>query len=134
MILYFKVHSNILHTMLKKDSSVEPPSQNLRMTGHHENVVRALVDYCYLGKVDVDKLGEEHAVKFLQLANYYNISNLESILVNILFQKPAAWFSIYSAAYVFRFLNEYNGYKPFFNKILNILKRYKHEFFFRENK
>ncbi|CAL8068857.1 unnamed protein product [Orchesella dallaii] len=115
-------HSDVFFTMFTIGLQ-ESQTNRIEMNDISEEGVNALVNYFYQMKIDVEGISEEIAFELLQLAHRYNISNLESLMIDTLYYKPMNWFSLEAIISIYCFTSKIENYTMLYDKMLSWMKR-----------
>ncbi|CAL8130951.1 unnamed protein product [Orchesella dallaii] len=115
-------HSDVFHTMLTSGFS-ESTSNKIEMTDVSEEGLNIFLNYLYKDKINTEVIEEEIAVELLQISHKYNVSALESIMLEMLFNKPNNWFSVDSALSLYFITVNVTAHSALCEKMFDIIKR-----------
>ncbi|CAL8131005.1 unnamed protein product [Orchesella dallaii] len=114
--------SDVLHTMLTSGFQ-ESQSGRIEMMDVSEVGVKVLLNYFYQNVLDMEGITEDVAFELLNAAHKYNVKALEKMMAEILFKKPAEWFTLSNVLALYFFTVKVEEYETLCEKMMAILKK-----------
>ncbi|CAL8130957.1 unnamed protein product [Orchesella dallaii] len=114
--------SDVFHTMLTSGFS-ESTSHKIEMTDVSEEGLSIFLTYLYTYKINTMVMTLAIAVELLQTSHKYNVSALESAILEMLFHKPNNWYSLDSALSLYFMTANVTAHSSLCEKMFDIIKR-----------
>ncbi|CAL8130955.1 unnamed protein product [Orchesella dallaii] len=114
--------SDVFHAMLTSGFS-ESTSYKIEMTDVTEEGFNIFLTYLYKQTLNNEEITEELAIELLQVAHKYNVSPLENIMLQVLFQKHDDLYSIDSALSLYFMTTNVTAHSMLCEKMFGIIKR-----------
>ncbi|CAL8135651.1 unnamed protein product [Orchesella dallaii] len=114
--------SDVFHAMLTSGFN-ESTSYKIEMMDVTEEGFNIFLTYLYKQTLNNEEITEELAIELLQVAHKYNVSPLENIMLEVLFQKHDDLYSIDSALSLYFMTTNVTVHSMLCEKMFGIIKR-----------